>query len=71
MAVTPCLCEHLLAVAQHLGADQLGLNTAEPTTLVVFELQPQGSGTLLTIDESGFDAIPAERRVELHRRILA
>jgi len=35
MAVTPYLCEHLLAVAHQLGADQLGLNTAEPTTLVV------------------------------------
>jgi DNA polymerase IV len=31
----PCLCEHLLAVALHPGADELGLNTADPTTLVV------------------------------------
>jgi DNA polymerase-4 len=30
-----CLCEHLLAVAQHPRADQLGLNTADPATLVV------------------------------------
>jgi DNA polymerase-4 len=29
------LCEHLLAVAQHPRADQLGLNTADPATLVV------------------------------------
>jgi DNA polymerase-4 len=29
------LCEHLLAVSLQPGADQLGLNTAEPTTLVV------------------------------------
>src|SRR5450759_3714464 len=34
-AGAPCLCEHLLAVAQTPGADQLGLNTAAPTTLVV------------------------------------
>jgi DNA polymerase-4 len=31
----PCLCEHLLAVALSAGADQLGLNTADPATLVV------------------------------------
>ena len=30
-----CLCEHLLAVAQQAVADQLGLNAADPTTLVV------------------------------------
>jgi len=29
------MCEHLLAVSQRPGADQLGLNTADPTTLVV------------------------------------
>ena len=34
-AHAPCLCEHLLAVAQHPGADQLGLNTADPATVVV------------------------------------
>jgi len=34
-AAAPCLCEHLLAVAQHPGAEQLGLNTADPATLVV------------------------------------
>ena len=31
----PCLCEHLLAVPVSPGADQLGLNTADPATLVV------------------------------------
>src|SRR6202162_5361286 len=30
-----CLCEHLLAVAQHPRADRLGLNTADPATLVI------------------------------------
>src|SRR5258708_35235858 len=30
-----CLCEHLLALAHHPGAEQLGLNTADPATLVV------------------------------------
>src|ERR1700693_1799960 len=34
-ADTSCLCEHLLAVAERPGADLLGLNTADPATLVV------------------------------------
>lgn len=33
-----------------------------PWTLVEFRLEPQGSGTHLTVTESGFDALPAERR---------
>jgi len=36
----------------------------EPTTLVTFELQDSPEGTLLTITESGFDAIPLERRAK-------
>jgi uncharacterized protein YndB with AHSA1/START domain len=35
---------------------------AEPTTLVEFTLSPAPDGVLLTIVESGFDAIPAARR---------
>ena len=34
----------------------------EPTTLVEFTLQDTSDGVLLRIVESGFDAIPAERR---------
>lgn len=34
----------------------------EPTTLVEFTLSPTTDGVLLTIVESGFDAIPAARR---------
>ena len=33
-----------------------------PTTLVTFTLEPAGSGTELTIVESGFDALPESRR---------
>ena len=36
--------------------------SAEPTTLVTFTLADTPGGTLLTIVESGFDAIPASRR---------
>ena len=35
---------------------------AEPTTLVTFSLEPEETGTRLTIVESGFDAIPESRR---------
>ncbi len=35
---------------------------AEPTTLVEFTLEQKADGVLLRIVESGFDAIPAERR---------
>jgi uncharacterized protein YndB with AHSA1/START domain len=39
----------------------------EPTTLVVFELEDQPTGTLLTIVESGFDALSPARRAEAYR----
>ena len=41
--------------------------SAEPPTLVEFTLQPSGGGTLLTVTESGFDKIPAGRRLEAFR----
>jgi uncharacterized protein YndB with AHSA1/START domain len=36
----------------------------EPMTLVTFTLEPAEGGTTLTIVESGFDAIPIERRAD-------
>jgi uncharacterized protein YndB with AHSA1/START domain len=39
----------------------------EPTTLVEFRLEEVPGGTMLTIVESGFDKIPAERRNEAFR----
>ncbi|MGH6992923.1 MAG: SRPBCC family protein [Caulobacteraceae bacterium] len=36
--------------------------SAEPPTLVEFRLRREGEGTRLTLTESGFDALPAERR---------
>ncbi len=41
--------------------------SVEAPTLVEFRLQPDGDGTLLTLTESGFDAIPASRRDEAFR----
>ena len=39
----------------------------EPTTRVEFRLAPKDGGTLLVVTESGFDAIPKERRFEAFR----
>jgi|SRR5450432_2945394 len=36
----------------------------EPSTLVEFRLEPKGDGTLLTVTESGFSKLPADRRRE-------
>jgi len=41
--------------------------SAEPTTLVEFNLQDTEGGTALTIVESGFDRIPLARRAEAFR----
>ena len=41
--------------------------TKEPTTLVEFRLEESSGGTLLTVCESGFDRVPAERRDEAFR----
>jgi uncharacterized protein YndB with AHSA1/START domain len=41
--------------------------SSEPTTLVEFRLDEADGGTLLTIVESGFDRLPASRRVEAFR----
>ena len=39
----------------------------EPMTLIVFDLEQTQDGTRLTITESGFDAIPAQRREQAYR----
>jgi uncharacterized protein YndB with AHSA1/START domain len=39
----------------------------EPTTLVEFRLEKTPSGTLLKVTESGFDKMPAGRRLEAFR----
>ena len=41
--------------------------SSEPMTLVEFKLEEIPQGTRLTITESGFDSIPAERRDEAFR----
>jgi hypothetical protein len=39
----------------------------EPPTLVEFTLEPTAAGVLLRVTESGFDALPPERRDEAFR----
>lgn len=56
----------LLSFRWHPGAVDPALDyDKEPTTLVVFELEEVAGGTKLTITESGFDAIPLERRAKV------
>ena len=43
------------------------IDPAEPTTLVVFQLEDVAEGTRLTVTESGFDRIPIERRSKAYR----
>ena len=38
--------------------------SVEPMTLVTFTLEEQGGGVLLTVTETGFDAIPLSRRAK-------
>jgi hypothetical protein len=40
----------------------------EAPTLVEFRLEKTATGTLLVLTESGFDKIPAERRLEAFQR---
>lgn len=41
--------------------------SSDPTTLVTFTLEDADDGTRVTVIESGFDAIPLDRRAEAYR----
>lgn len=41
--------------------------SAEPMTLVEFRLEEHAGGTTIVIIESGFDALPASRKLEAYR----
>lgn len=49
-------------------ADTLADYSHEPSTLVEFRLEKTAKGTLVTVTESGFDQLPADRRLEALRR---
>ena len=55
--------ERFFSFRWHPYSIQEGVDlSAEPTTLVSFTLEEEAGGTRLTIVESGFDAIPEQRR---------
>jgi uncharacterized protein YndB with AHSA1/START domain len=60
--------ERLLSFRWHDFDEKSGVDIAEqPTTLVEFRLEPTINGTMLTITESGFKALPGPRRIEVMR----
>jgi uncharacterized protein YndB with AHSA1/START domain len=60
--------EQLFSFTWHPYAVEPGVDySQEPPTLVEFRLQATKVGTLLVITESGFDKIPAHRRMEALR----
>ena len=57
--------ERLLSFRWHPNAIERGADySKEPTTLVVFTLEDQADGVMLTVTESGFDQIPLARRTK-------
>ena len=60
--------ERLLAYRWHPHAVDVNVDySSEPMTLVEFTLADAPGGTALTVTESGFDRIPAARRLEAFR----
>lgn len=60
--------ERLLSWRWHPAAIDPAVDySQEPTTLVVFELAEADGGVLLTVVESGLDAIPPARRASVYR----
>ena len=60
--------ERLFSLTWHPYAIEPGVDySAEPQTLIEFRLEPKEGGTVLTLTESGFDSIPADRRAEAFR----
>lgn len=51
----------------HAEPDSGTEDAGAATTLVEFRLEPSAGGTRLTITESGFDALPDHRRLEILR----
>jgi uncharacterized protein YndB with AHSA1/START domain len=57
--------ERRLALRWHPHAIEEGVDySKEPTTLIEFTLEDVEGGVMVTVTESGFDKIPAERRAK-------
>ena len=68
MAIEEMVPEQLFSWRWYPNAIDSARNyTSEPTTLVVFRLEDAPGGTLLKVVESGFDALPADRRLQAYR----
>ena len=59
--------ERLFSFTWHHSHDPNADISKEPTTLVEFGLEKIEAGTLLTVTESGFEDLPADRRLEAFR----
>jgi uncharacterized protein YndB with AHSA1/START domain len=60
--------ERLLSFRWHDFDEDAGVDIAEqPTTHVEFRLEPSATGTVLTITETGFEALPDHRRIAAMR----
>jgi uncharacterized protein YndB with AHSA1/START domain len=60
--------ERLFSWRWHPNSVEAGVDySAEPTTLVSFELADAAEGTRLSVVETGFDGIPPERRATAYR----
>ena len=60
--------ERLFSFTWHPYAIDVAVDYSKETpTLVEFKLEAKGSGTHLVVTESGFDKIPADRRLEAFR----
>jgi uncharacterized protein YndB with AHSA1/START domain len=58
--------ERVFAYRWHPGAVEPGVDySAEPMTLVTFELEEAPEGIMLTVTETGFDQIPLSRRAKV------
>jgi uncharacterized protein YndB with AHSA1/START domain len=60
--------EHLFSFTWHpYAVDPKVDYSNEPATLVEFRLEPKDNATVLYLTESGFDALPKDRRFEAFR----
>lgn len=60
--------ENLLSYRWHPNAVEANADRAsEPTTLVTFTLKDAEGGTMVTVTETGFEHLPAARRLEAYR----
>lgn len=61
--------EQLFSFSWHPNAGEPNYDySKESSTVLEFRLEPTATGSLLTVTESGFENIPADRRLDAFRR---